>query len=180
MSASARSMARAWPHMSGDVQEAGRPALNRSHVVARPKEAAAVRDRDHLGAVRVIPRQGQGRDGARDFAGDWANRPGDLPLHPCLSGRAGAVFYIPCRWAAWRVDPAVAHHQVGRPRCRDRERWHGHSPSCGRARPSAMVRSPAPTTVCRCTQGGQGDLGSAWLAQSGRADRSLGPHRALL
>jgi len=28
--------------------------------------------------------------------------------------------------------------------------------------------------VCR-PQGGQGDLGSAWLAQSGRADRSLDP-----
>ena len=97
-----------------------------------------------------------------------------------LSGRGGAVFYVSCRWRAWRVDRAVANHQVGRPRCRDRERWHGHSPSCGRARPSAVVRSPAPTTVCRCTQGGQGVLGSAWLAQSGRADRSLGPQRALL
>ena len=121
----------------------------------------------------VIPRQGQGRDRARDFGGDWANRPSDLPMHPCLSGRAGALFYVPCRWAAWRVDRAVAYHQVGRPRCRDRERWHSHSPSCGRARPSAVVRSPASTIVCRCPQGGQGDLGSAWLAQSGRADRSL-------
>ena len=25
-----------------------------------------------------IPRQGQGRDRARDFGGDWANRPSDL------------------------------------------------------------------------------------------------------
>ena len=69
----------------------------------------------------------------------------------------------------------MAHHQVGRPRCYDRERWHGHSPSRGRARPPAVVRSPAPAIVCRCPQGSQGDLGSAWLAQSGRADRSLGP-----
>ena len=34
---------------------------------------------------------------------------------------------------------------------------------------------PTPSIVCRCPQGGQGDLGSAWLAQSGRADRSLEP-----
>ena len=89
--------------------------------------------------VRVIPRQGQGRNRARDRRGDWANRPSDLPLHSCLSGRAGAVFHVRRRRAAWRVDPAVADHQVGRPRCRDRERWHGYSPSCGRARPSAVV-----------------------------------------
>ena len=54
-----------------------------------------------------IRRQGQTRDGARNFASDWANRPGDLPLHPCVSGRAGAIFYVQCRWAAWRVDPGV-------------------------------------------------------------------------
>ena len=38
---------------------------------------------------------------------------------------------------------------------------------------SALVRSPAPALVRRGAEGGQGDLGSAGLAQSGRADRSV-------
>ena len=53
-----------------------------------------VRDCDYLGAVRVIPRQGQGRDRARHRRGNRPCRPGNVPLHPCLSGRPGAVFHL--------------------------------------------------------------------------------------
>ena len=73
-----------------------------------------VRDCDYLGAIRVIPRQGQGRDRARHRRGNRPCRPGNVPLHPCLSGRAGAILYFPRRRAASRVERAVAHHQIGR------------------------------------------------------------------
>ena len=73
-----------------------------------------VRDGDHLGAVRVIPRQSKSRDRARHRRGNRTGWPGNLPLHPCLSGRASAILHLPRRRAAWRVERAVARHQVGR------------------------------------------------------------------
>ncbi len=43
----------------------------------------------------------------------------------------------------------------------------------GERRASAVVRSPVPAVVRRGAEGGEGDLGSADLAQSRRADRSV-------
>ena len=71
-----------------------------------------VRDGNHLGAIPVIPRQSKVRDRARDRRGNRPCRPGNLPLHPRVSGRAGAILHLPRRRAAWRVERAVAHHQV--------------------------------------------------------------------
>ena len=48
----------------------------------------------------VIPRQGQGYDRARHRRGNRTSRPGNLPLHPCVSGRASAILHLPRRWAA--------------------------------------------------------------------------------
>ena len=42
---------------------------------------------------------------------DRQARPGDLPLHPCLSGRSGAVFQLPRARAPRRADGAVAGDQ---------------------------------------------------------------------
>jgi hypothetical protein len=60
---------------------------------------------------------------------------------------------------AWPTEPLASTSSCG--------------PSC--LRRFAKSDPPTPSIVCRCPQGSQGDLGSAWLAQSGRTDRSLDP-----
>ena len=59
-----------------------------------------LRDRDHLGPLRGVPRPHQGRDRAGDPRGDRQAGRGHLPLHPRLSGRPGALLHVPCHWAA--------------------------------------------------------------------------------
>jgi hypothetical protein len=92
---------------------------------------------------------------------------------PCLSGRASALFHLPRRRTPWRVDRSMAHNQVGRSRCCNWQRGDRHAPSCGRAGPSEVVRSPAPIVVRGCPEGRQGNHGPAGPAQSGSADRSV-------
>ena len=65
--------------------------------------------------------------------------PGHVPLHPCLSRRACALFHVPRAGRAGQARRAVARDQECGARRRDRERRHGHAPSCGRARPSPLV-----------------------------------------
>ena len=54
------------------------------------------RDRDHLGALRSLSRRSQDRDRGGHPRSYRAARASDLPVHPCLPRRAGAVFLLPC------------------------------------------------------------------------------------
>ncbi len=90
-----------------------------------------------------VPRQGEGGDGARDPGGDRRPGRGHLPLHPCLSGRPGALLLLPRAGSSRRAPDAVAGDQERRERRADRGRRHHHPSPCGRPRSSPVVRPPA-------------------------------------
>ena len=73
------------------------------------------------------PRRGQG------LAAD------QLPLHPCLSGRAGALLHGARPGQEGQRGRAVGRDQGRRLRRRDRRRRDHHPPPRGRARPPALV-----------------------------------------
>ena len=86
----------------------------------------------------VPPRCG-GRGGQGAQGGDGASGNRRLPLHPCLSRRAGALFHL---YRARRTGPAFGAIRHGQERGfgRDhRRRRHHHPPPCRRARPHALV-----------------------------------------
>ncbi len=133
-----------------------------------------LRDRDHLGALRGVPRRDQGRHRSGDPRRDRARRRRHLPLHPCLPGRPGALLHLPRArraMASWSrsgtrssppaFDAVIAsggtithHHAVGR----------DHRPWYDRQRPPLFADGAARR---------QADDGSAGPAQSGRADRRV-------
>ena len=136
------------PHaLCARVPDAGRPS---STTPSRPRSpgtgSKAFHDKVKAATERAI-HEATGRQGR-----------GDLPLHPCLSRRAGAVFLLPCAGSARRAARAVAGDQERGERRADRGRRHDHASSRGRARPSALVRPPAARAVRRGAARGKAAL----------------------
>ena len=145
----------------------------RERMIRRGDHRRHLRNRDHLGAVRGLPRPGQGRRRNRDPRGHRSAGPGNLPLHPCLSRRSGAVFLVSCAGPPRRSRGAMADDQERGRRCADRGRRHHHPSPRGRPRSPPVVRSAASRAVRRRAAGGQTGARSAGPAQSRRADRSM-------
>ena len=99
-----------------------------------------LRDRDHLGPLRAVRGAGARADGR----GARPRGAPDLPHHPRLPGRRGALLHRAGAGPARVGARAVGRGQGGRLR-RDRgRRRHDHPPPRGRPRPPALVRPPAP------------------------------------
>ena len=132
-----------------------------------------VRDGDHLGSLRAIPRRDQERDRERDR--EATGRGGQVTCrftHVYPDGPA-PYFTFHALGRARQARRAMAHDQERGARRRDRERRHGHASSRGRARSSAVVRPAAPAAVRRGVARRQEGARSARPAQSRRADRSM-------
>ena len=109
-----------------------------------------LRDRDHLGPLRGLPRGGDGGGAGARSPRSAAPPPragraaGQLPLHPRLPRRAGALLHRPRPRRPRRRGRAVGRDQGGGLGGGDRGRRHDHPPPRGRPRPSPLVRPPAP------------------------------------
>ena len=114
-----------------------------------------VRDRDHLGQVRGVPRRRPDCDraGAKRRDRPQGNRLD--PVHPCLSGRACGLLHVQRGGRARPPDRAVARDQDPRLRRADCGRRDDHPPPRGRPRPHALVPRPAPRPVRQSVRGGE-------------------------
>ena len=144
-------------------------ALPARHVHGVRGHQRHVRDGDHVGPVRRLPRLRDGGDRARG-PGDLRRRPRDVPLHARLSGRARALLHDPGpghaaapSWSSGIEIKAAAAEAVEHGRRDD------HASPRGRARPSALVRPSAPRPVRRCAAGREGGARPGRDPQPGRA-----------
>ena len=135
-----------------------------------------LRDRDHLGPLRRVPRD-RARDARRE-AGAGARRGAMvlLPLHPRLPRRPGALLHVlaPARRGSeveqWDEIKAAVSEVA------DRRRRHDHPPPRRRPRPPALVRPPAARRVRRGARAAKRALDPAGDPQPGRPDRPRGPN----
>ena len=101
----------------------------------------------HAAAMEAVRRQvaevcGTPAEGAGRTAGQ-------LPLHPRLPRRPGALLHGPRPRRSRRRGRAVGRDQGRRLRGGDRGRRHDHPPPRGRPRPPSLVRPPAPRALRR-------------------------------
>ena len=137
----------------------------RAHDATRASSPTRSRPRSPGTGSRRSMTSDQGGDRGRDPRRHRQAGTGHVPLHPCLSGRPGALFHVPRARPPRRAARAVAGDQDGGERCADRGGRHHHPSPRGRARAPALVRSPAPAAV----RGGA----------ARRAKRALDPHGML-
>ena len=121
-----------------------------------------LRDRDHLGPVPGVPRAPSQAAAERPCARSAAPGPRDVPVHPRLSGRAGALLHRARAGAPRRGARAVGRDQVGRRGGGDRGGRDDHAPPRGRPRPPALVRPPAAGALRR----------ARWRARRRRSTRA--------
>ena len=136
-----------------------------------------LRDRDHLGPLRGVPRDGD-RDARRARRaparrrrqGDAAASPTSTPTARRPTSRSSRPARRGSEVEQWDEIKAAVSDVA------DRRRRHDHPPPRGRPRPPALVRPPAPRAVRRGAARGEARTGSCGDPQPGRADRPALPN----
>ena len=137
-----------------------------------------LRDRDHVGSVRRVPLPGRrGRPPRRRRGHRRARRgggiaAGDVPLHPRLPDRAGALLHGPRQGPPRIRGRAVGRDQGGGLGGDRLRRRHDHPPSRRRPRSSPLVRPPAAGSLRRRARRREASGRSGGDPQPRGADRS--------
>ena len=132
-----------------------------------------LRDGDHLGPLRAVPRRddgggaGEGGRGLRR-AGRGAGRPaGQLPLHPRLPRRSGALLHRAGAGGSRRRGRAVGRDQGRGRRGADRGRRHDHPPPRRRPRSPPWYDRQRPAPFAAALRAAKAELDPAGMLNPG-------------
>ena len=156
-------------------------ALPARHLRRLRRPLRDLRDGDHLGPLRGLPRRPRWRR-SRSKVAEVCDAPAEGPGAPRVSCRFTHVYPDGPAPYFTVMAPAVRGGEVEQwdeikaaaAEARDRGRRHDHPPPRRRPRPPPLVRPPAPGTLRGGPARREGRAGPGRDAESRRADRSVG------
>ena len=134
-----------------------------------------VRDGDHLGRVRGVPRRGDRGDARRDEARVRRRHASTCRFTHAYPDGPAPYYTVLAPGRPREPARAVGRDQAGGERGALAPRRHDHAPPRRRPRPPAVVRPPAPRALRGRAARGEGRARPGRHPEPGRADRSDAP-----